>query len=425
MTTLSSGKIAEVMFGSYVDTWEEQDLMLDLVDAEQVDQAKLQNAGNTIWYPVQQHRPILKGFDLTGQEQGIIEETYPISLFDDPNNDLIDQRIDDLRDTRFWERAGMNAAYQQTTQLNTDLAELIANTGSLFYRSDDASGFDFISEGQALINERQVYKAMGQCFLLNTRDNKKFGEDLAGRGTVKGRPEYTWQTGQIGSGVAEFDVFTGSFLPNLAGGADPATTVTADVSEKPVGGTVDPVTKTVTNVDYRRADISVTSSASYNVGDFVTFGAVRPVGLADKTAVIDQLMTFKIVDIPDGTTVTVFPKPIALDDPSLTALEAAYANIDTQISSGDAMNRVNVDAENKTNLFWTKDSIQMIGGEAPWQLMSEYSGKKVITEQLTSGITLYMIYDSDIVKARFFYRIFVWYGLANRNPMANGTALTF
>ncbi len=71
MTTLSSGKIAEVMFGSYVDTWEKQDLMLDLVDAEQVDQAKLQNAGNTIWYPVQQHRPILKGFDLTGQEQGI------------------------------------------------------------------------------------------------------------------------------------------------------------------------------------------------------------------------------------------------------------------------------------------------------------------------------------------------------------------
>lgn len=423
MAVLSSGKIAEVMFGSYVDTWEKQDLMLDLVDAEQVDQAKLQNAGDTIWYPVQQHRPILTGFDLTGQEQGIIEETYPISL-QDPNNDLIEQRIDDLRDTRFWERAGMNAAYQQTTQLNTDLAELIANTGSLFFRSNDTSGFDFISEGQALINERQVYKAMGQCFLLNPRDNKKFGEDLAGRGTVKGRPEYTWQTGQIGSGVAEFDVFTGSFLPNLVGGANPATTVTADVSEAPVGGTVDPVTKTVTNVDYRRATISVLSSASYNVGDVVTFGSVQSIGLADKTST-GQLMTFKIVAIPDGTSIEVFPKPIALDDPSLTALEAAYANIDTQILTGATVDRVNIDATARTNLFWTKDSIQMIGGEAPWQLMSEFAGKKVITEQLTSGITLYMIYDADVTAANFKYRIFVWYGLANRNPMANGQAVTF
>lgn len=420
---LSTGKIAEVMFETFVDTYEHQEMMLDLVDAGEGDQQKLQNAGNTVWYPVQQHRPILTGFDLTGQEQGIIEETYPISL-GTPNNDLIEQRIDDVRDIRFWERAGMQAGYQQATQLNSDIADLVANTGSLFYRSNVNSGFDFISEAQSLVNERQVYKTMGCCYLLNTRDNQKFAQDLAGRQTIKGRPAEAWGTGQVGSNVAEFDVYTGSFLPNLVGGADPATTLTATVSEAPEGGSVNATTLVVTNVDYRAGTLAVVATASYNVGDVVTIGAVEALSLASKDST-GELMTFKIVGIPDGTTLEIFPKPIAADDAGLTDLEKAYANIDTQLTSGDTVNRLNIDASAKTNLFWAKDSIQLMGGAAPWELMNDFGGMKVISKPLTSGVTLYMVYDGDITKATFTYRLFVWYGLANRNPMANGQAISF
>lgn len=426
--SLTTGKIAEVMFDSFVETYEHQEMMIDLVDGESGDAEKLQNAGNTVWYPVQQHRPILTGFDLTGQEQGIIEETYPISL-GEPNNDLIEQRIDDMRDRRFWERAGEQAGYQQATQLNKDLADLVGNTGSLYYEFDTSaskSGFDFISEGQALINERQVYKTMGCNFLLNTRDNQTFGQDLAGRQTLQGRPETTWKTGQIGQNVAEFDVFTGSFLPTITANTA-TTTTTAAVSEKPEGGTVDPITKAVTNIDYRRGTIAVTASAAFAVGDIVKFDNagtdVESVGLADKTA-SGQAMTFKIVAIPDGTSVEVFPKPIALDDAALTDLEKAYANINTQITSGANMTTVNTNG-GRSNLFWAKDSIQLMGGEAPWELMSEFGGMKTVSKSLASGVTLYMAYDGDITKATFRYRLFVWYGLANRNPMANGTAVTF
>ena len=420
---LSTGKIAEVMFENFVETYEHQEMMLDLVDAEEGDQQKLQSAGNTVWYPVQQHRPILTGFDLTGQEQGIIEETYPISL-GEPNNDLIEQRIDDVRDIRFWERAGAQAGFQQATQLNSDIADLVANTGSLFYRSNVNSGFDFISEAQSLVNERQVYKTMGCNYLLNTRDNQKFAQDLAGRQTIKGRPSETWKTGQVGSDVAEFDVYTGSFLPNLVGGADPATTLTATVSEKPEGGSVNATTKVVTNIDYRAGTLAVLATALYNVGDIVTIGAVEALALASKDST-GELMTFKIVGIPDGTTLEIFPKPIAADDPGLTTLEKAYANIDTQLTNGDTVNRLNIDATAKTNLFWAKDSIQLMGGAAPWELMNDFGGMKVVSKALTSGVTLYMVYDGDITKATFTYRLFVWYGLSNRNPMANGQAVSF
>ncbi len=425
MAGLSAGKIAEVMFENFVETWEKQELMLELVDAEQGDADTLQNAGNTVWYPVQQHRPILTGFDLTSQEQGIIEETYPISL-GEPNNDLIEQRIDDMRDIRFWERAGMQSGYQQATKLNTDIADLVKNTGSLYFESNVTSGFDFISEAQSLINERQVYKSMGQNFVLNTRDNQKFAKDLASRETLKGAPADTWKNGQIGSNVAEFDLFTGSFLSNITANTN-TTTTTAAVSEKPEGGLVDAITKTVTNVDYRRGTIPVTSSAGFAVGDIVTFDNggtfVESIGLADKNST-GQKMTAKVVAIPNGTSIEVFPKLIALDDGSLTVLEKAYANIDTQITSGANVTTLNTNG-GKANIFWAKDSLQVMGGEAPWQLMNEFGGMKSVSKTLATGITLYMVYDGDITKATFRYRLFVWYGLANRNPMANGTAVTF
>ena len=419
MAALTSGKIAEVMFESFIETYEHQTLMLDLVDGESPDKSKLSNAGNTIWYPVQQHRPVLTGFDLTGKEQGIIEETYPISL-GDPKGDLIEQRIDDMRDIRFWERAGTQSGYQQATELNGELAALVSNTGSLYYESSATSGFDFISEGQALINERQVYKSEGCNFLLNDRATQKFGQDLAGRQTIKGRPEDTWKTGQIGSSVAEFDVFTGSFTKALGTPGAGASTTTADVSEKPEGGSVDDITKVVTNIDYRNGTLPVVDGSAYNVGDVVTAG-VKSIGLASKDVNAAD-MTFKVVGIT-GNNLTVFPKPIALDDPALSDLEKAYANINTQILSGVTVAVVNTSTD-RSNIFWAKDSLQMIGGDCPWNLASEFGGMKVISKALASGVTCYMIYDANSKTANFSYRLFVWYGLGNRNPMANGVAMS-
>lgn len=435
MSTLSAGKIAEVAFDSFVETYEHQTVMLDLVDGEPMDQAKLQNSGNTIWYPVQQHRPILSGFDLTGQEQGIIEETVPISL-GTPNNDLIEQRIDNMRDMRFWERAGKQSAMQQATKLNTDLTNLIVNTGSLYYEFDKSvstNGFSFVSEAQASVDEREVYDMMGRCYLMNPRDLRTFSNELSGRQTLGSkaeRAENAYATGNVGEYVASFDIYSGSFLPTISGSDITETTVSADVSLAPEAGSVDPVTGDVSNIDYRRGAIPVADSSAYAVGDWIGFSnagtPVESIGLASK-AKSGQRMSFKVVAIPNGTSIEVFPKPIALDDPALTDLQKAYANIDTQILSGATVNKLNTANANgqKANIFWAKDSIKMIGGDVPWQLMSEYDGNKVLSKKMTGGVTLYMVYDGDIVKGTFRYRLFVWYGLSNFNPMANGVAVTY
>lgn len=426
MATLTAGKIAEVMFEQALDTYEPQDMLLPTTTFMEPDAATMQNSANTIWRPVQQHRPVISGWDLTGQEQGIIEETYAAYL-GTPNNDLVGLRADDMRDQQFWERAGKEAGRQQATQLNKDIASSIATQGGMFVRSNATSGYDFIAEGQALMNERQGAQSQ-RYFLLNDRDNLKYAKDLAARQTLQGRPAETWNNGQIGQNVAEFDVYTASFLPNIVGGADPATTVTANQSFAPTAGTVNAVNNTVTNVDYRYATIAVTASASYNIGDKVTFAnggvTVKALGLADKSDT-GIAMTFTVTGKPSGTSLQISPKPIAADDPALSVLEKSYANVNTRILSAATVNRVNIDASKKSNLFYDKDAVEVLGGTVPAELFKSFDGLKVINQTMKNGLKMYMIYDANMINMQFRFRLFTWYGITIKDPSRCGVAVSF
>ena len=425
MAVLSTGKIAEVLFENAMETFETQEMLIDKVDFFQPEAGSMQNSNNIIWRPIEQHAPILTGWDLTGQETGIIEETYP-SLLGTPSNDFVEMRADDMRDTRFWEKRGIASGKQQATNLNKAIAGAISLQGSMFYRSNTASGYSFVAEAQALMNERQG-KNSGRCFMLNDRDTLKFGTDLAARQTLQGRPEETWRTGQIGANIAEFDIFTASFLPNLVGGADPATTVNGTQSFVPSGGGVS-ATGVVTNVDYRIASIPVVASAAYNIGDKVTFAnagvTVKAVGLADKSDT-GVAMTFTIVGKPSGTLIEVYPKPIANDDPGLTTLQKAYSNVNTRILTAATVNRVNIDASKKTNLFFDKDAVEVLGGTIPAQLFKEFDGFKVISSTMKNGQSMYMVYDGNLATMNLRYRLFTWYGVTIKDPSRCGVAVTF
>lgn len=422
----TTGKIVEVLFENAIETYEHQMMLLDLCDFVQPNEVQMQNADNVIWRPVQQHAPVISGWDLTGEEQEIIEETYP-AILETPKNDFPQQRADQMRDMRFWERRGKESGKRQATELNKSIATRVAIQGSLFYRSNATSGYNFIAEAQAVMNERQSHHSE-RCFILNDRDNQTFGGDLAARQTLQGRPEQTWKTGQIGQNIAEFDVYTGSFLPNLTGGATPDTAVNGDQSFAPEAGSVNTSTGVVTNVDYRTATIAVDASANYNVGDKIKFintaTDVYSVGLADKTST-GQAMTFTIVAKPTSTSITVYPKPIAADDSSLTTTEKAYANIDTQILDDAVVRRLNTDATNKTCLFWDKSAVEVIGGTIPANLFAEFDGNKVINETLSNGLEMYMLYDGDIASMNFRFRIFTWYGITIANPSSAGVAVTY
>lgn len=418
---MSTGKVVEVLFEQALETFETQDSMLDRVDFFQPDAGTMQNGDNFIWRPVQQHAPVIAGWDLSGQETDIIEETYP-AVLGIPQNDFVKQRADKMRDMQFWNRRGKESGKRQASNLNQSIVNAMVTQGSMFYSSNATSGFDFVAEAQALMNERQGYHS-DRCYLLNDRSNLKYASDLAGRQTLQGRPESeAWTKGQIGANVAEFDIYTGSYLPTLAGGASPDTTVTGNQSFKPEGGSVDPVTGVATNVDYRQAVIPVAASGSYNVGDKVTLG-VNAIGLDDKTDT-GQLMTFTIVAKPNATSITVYPKPIAADDVALSDLEKAYANVNTTITDGTTVTRLNTAASSKSNLFWDKDAVEVLGGTIPADLMAQFDGKKVVNMPMKNGLNMYMVYDGNITDMTFRYRLFTWYGVTIKDPSRVGVALS-
>tara|TARA_R110000803_G_scaffold166755_2_gene230021 strand:- start:3662 stop:4960 length:1299 start_codon:yes stop_codon:yes gene_type:complete len=422
--SVTAGKIAEVIFENALETFESQQMMLNMVDFWEPDDSTLQNSNNFIWRNVEQHAPVIEGWDLTGLETGIIEETYP-ALLGTPTNDYVTLRADNLRDRGFWERRGRASGERQASFLNQAITSAMVNQASLHYHSETTSGFDFISEGQALMNERQMPSGE-RCFLLNDRSNQAFASELAGRATLQGRPADTWNTGQIGANVAEFDVYTGSFIPTLDGGASPNTTVTGNHSFAPEGGAVNATSGNVSNVDYRVADLTVASSALYTVGDKVAIindqgGFIDALGRDDKTNT-GQPMTFTVAAIPDGTTLTLYPKPIAADDAALSTEELAYANVDTTIDNAAIVVRRNTQTSIRPNLFWDKGAVEVMGGSVPAQLFQEFGGKRVITERMSNGLTLYMLYDGAIADMTLSFRMFTWYGITVKAPQNVGVA---
>lgn len=424
--SLSTGKIAEVLFEKTKEMYEHQLDMVEMTNFHQPDGGTMQNTGNFIWYPIQQHAPIITGWDLSGQETGIIEETYP-ALLGTPSNDFVKMRADDMRTTRFWATRGEESGKRQATELNKLIATAIATQGTLFYRSNVTSGYEFIAQAQAIMNERQ-HKSSQRYYMLNDRDTLLFSKDLAARQTLQGRAADTWKTGQIGANIAEFDVFTGSFLPNITGGADPAVTVTGDHVFVPVGGSVNATTGVVTNVDYRECTLIVNDSSLVSVGDKFqlenTAVEIQSIGLADKTA-SGQAMTFTVIEITDATHIKVYPKVVAADQAGISVLEAAYSNIHTAILNAATITRLNIDASNKTNLFWDKSAVEIIGGTIPAELFKQYDGMKVITDTMANGLNLYLVYDGDIATMTFRFRLFTWYGITICNPSNCGVAVTY
>lgn len=413
----STGKIMATLFDKFVKQMDDNDVYIRSMDTDSISPSDMQNASNVYWRGVEQQRPVLTGWDLTGQETGIIEQYYPATL-SDPKNDLMQIRIDDLRDEGFMNRALKASVAQQKSTLNKTVADLVASTGSLYYESNSI-GYDFVAEADTLMTERQCDRGMGASFFINPRTAQVQASDLAGRETLKGTPDSVYKKALINEDIASFKVLRAPTYGSVTARANATTsTVASDVLEVPRGyqtvGGVD------VNVDYRYGTVSLVSAANYQVGDVITFAGVNALGLMDKTDT-NELMTFKIIAI-DTNDLTIYPKPIAADQAGITTEQAAYANISTAIVTGMAVSKVNA-VGGQANSYWADDSICIINGDSPVELLNEFAGMRVESEELSNGLRVFMAYDAGILTMNTQIRLFTWYGVVNKDPSRNGVAI--
>lgn len=419
----STGKILVTLFDDVMKQMEANDVYTKLVDTDSISPDRSQNASNVFWRTVEQQRPEIEGWDLTGDETGVVEQYFPLTL-SDPRGDFIQMRVDDLRDKGFMNRAVRSSSSNLRSRLNKRVADLVASTGTMYYESA-ATGYDFVAEGDTIMTERQIARDAGSSFFLAPRVAQVMSSDLASRdSSLSGINKDAYAKGIINTNIAGFDVYRAPTYGTIAPRANATTTTVAtDVVEVPRGytttGGVD------VNVDYRYGTVVLTAGTNYNVGDVITFATaggtpVNALGIKDKTDT-GELMTFRIIS-KDTNTITVYPKPIAADQAGITDEQAAYANISTAIVATMVVSKVNATG-GQANSFWANDSICIVNGDAPLELLNEFDGMKVVSETLNSGLKLYMAYDANLATLNCRVRLFAWYGLCNKDPSRNGNAI--
>lgn len=413
-------------FDEVLETYDKSNNLIDLVEFVEPNEKDMQNSGNVLTRPVEQQRPVVTGWDLSALDYEIIEEAAFVYL-GDPVGDVVKQRADKMRDPGYLMRMAKASANKQAAELNKTILNTAALSAGLFFRSSETSGYDFISNGKVILDERG--KPMDErVFVLNNRDSRTFSKDLAARQTLQGRPEKVWENGQLAQNVAGFDIYESPHNPILTGGADPATTVTGNQSFKPLPGTVTTTApiNIVTNNDYRYASVVVADSSGYTVGDkvHVSIGGVpvQSLNILNKNAT-GQPMTFNVAAKPDGTHLLLSPKPIALNDGALTVVEASYSNINTQILNAATVNRINTDASKQTNIFWQKKAIEVLGGTLPMAKMKEFESFKVMSTKMKNGLTMYMFYQGNIGTLNFDFRLLTWYTASVLDPSAVGVGV--
>lgn len=414
----STGKIIVTLFDNVLKQMNDNDVYTRLVSSDTISPDRMQNASNVYWRTVEQQRKAIAGWDLTGLETGTIEQYYPLSL-GTPTNDFMSYRVDDLRDKGFMNRSITASASTLRSNLNKAIADLVASTGSLYYESSSV-GYDFVAEADTIMTERQANRDAGSSFFMAPRVAKAMASDLALRdSSLTGINLEAYKRNLLNTNIAGFDVWRAPTYGTVAARANATTTTVAtDVVEVPRGYTTTGGVNV--NVDYRYGTVVLTAGTNYNVGDVIAFPGVYALGLKDKVNT-NQLMTFKII-AKDTNTITIYPKPIAANQAGITTEQAAYANISTAIVATMIVNKVNATG-GQANAFWANDSMEIVSGDAPLEMLNEFDGMKVVSESLDSGVKLYMAYDAALATLNCRVRLFTWYGLCNKDPSRNGVAI--
>ncbi|PBO35757.1 coat protein [Salmonella enterica] len=366
--------------------------------------ASMQRSSNTIWMPVEQESPTQEGWDLTDKATGLLELNVAVNM-GEPDNDFFQLRADDLRDETAYRRRIQSAARKLANNVELKVANMAAEMGSLVITSPDAIGtntadaWNFVADAEEIMFSRELNRDMGTSYFFNPQDYKKAGYDLTKRDIFGRIPEEAYRDGTIQRQVAGFDdVLRSPKLPVLTKSTATGITVSGAQSFKPVAW----------QLDMKR-------------GDKISFAGVKFLGQMAKN-VLAQDATFSVVRVVDGTHVEITPKPVALDDVSLSPEQRAYANVNTSLADAMAVNILNV-KDARTNVFWADDAIRIVSQPIPAN-HELFAGMKTTSFSIPDvGLNGIFATQGDISTLSGLCRIALWYGVNATRPEAIGVGL--
>lgn len=385
----------------------------------------MQRSGNTFWLPVEQEAPTQEGWDLTGKETDVLELSVKCNM-GAPDNDFFQLRADDLRDERSYRHRINASAKKLANNVEKAIAQQAVDMGSLVVTNPQpigtaaGSGWDFVADAEEFMFARELNRDAGLSFFFNSDDYKKAGHDLVNRDMFGRIPEDAYKNGTIQRQVAGFDdVLRSPKMPTLAASTATGLTVSGAQKFKPEAWHLD-ADGNKENVDNRIAVVKLSAGTGLKRGDKISFAGVKYLSQMAKN-VLTQDATFTVVAV-NGANVTIAPKPVALDDTSLTAAERAYANVNTSLADTMAVNILNVKTA-KTNVFWADDSIRLVSQPIP-ATHELFAGMKTESFAIPGvGINGIFATQGDISTLAGKCRIALWYSACAVRPEAIGVGL--
>lgn len=386
----------------------------------------MQRSSNTHWMPLEMESPTQEGWDLTGKETDLLELSVKVNM-GAPDNDFFSLRADDLRDETSYRRRIQAAAKKLANNVEVNVAKQAAEMGSLVVTNPErisnkpGGGWDFLADAEAIMFGRELNRDAGLSYFLNVQDYKRAGYDLVKRDIYGRLTEDAYKKGTIQKQVAGFDdVLRSPKLPVLKASRATGLTVYGAQTFKPQAW-VEDQDGNKENVDNRFARVKLSGTGGLKRGDKISFAGVKYLAQMAKNVLTDDA-TFSVVRVINGTTVEITPKPVALDDTKLTPAERAYANVNTSLAAGLAVNLLNV-ADTTTNVFWADDAIRIVSQPIP-ATHELFAGMKTKPFEIPDvGLHGIFATQGDISTLTGKCRIALWYSVNATRPDAIGVGL--
>lgn len=383
------------------------------------DSLTMERASDTIWRPQPYVAQSFTGTDMTSNFKDYVQLSVPATLgFSKSVPWTLTAK--ELRDALQEQRLGEAGKQKLASDINVALMNVAAQQGTLVVkRTTAATGFDDVALMDAIMNEQGV-QAFDRFAAFSSRDYNNMASNLAGRGTMNGKPVTAYEKAYVGN-VSGFETFKLDYANRLTAAAGVTVTVNGANQYYTPKATSTAGTGEVSNVDNRYQNLTIAvTSGTVKVGDCFTIAGVNAVHHITKGDT-GQLKTFRVTAIVSGgggSGVVQISPPI-ISGTGGTDAELEYQNVTATPANGAAITWLNTAAA-YVNPFWQKDALELLPGR---YAVPEDAGTAVMRASTDQGIELVMqkFYDINTMKTK--YRLDTLFGVVNKQPEMSGIIL--
>lgn len=412
-------KEERVAFENIVEGFQDALVLSRNVSVYNTNSTEMERSGDTIWRPQPYIAQSFTGTDMTANFKDYIQLSVPATLgFSKAVPWTMTAK--ELRDAMQEQRLGDAAKQKLASDINVALMNVAANQGTLVVkRTTAATGFDDIALADAIMNEQGI-QAFDRYCALSSRDYNNMASNLAGRGTMQGKPTTAYEKAYVGN-VAGFETYKLDYANRLTAAAGVTVTVNGANQYYTPKATSTAGTGEVSNVDNRYQNLTIAvTSGTVKVGDAFTIAGVNAVHHITKQDT-GQLKTFRVTAIVSGgggSGVVQISPPIISGGGSTDA-ELEYQNVTATPANGAAITWLNTVAAN-VNPFWQKDALEILPGR---YAVPEDAGTAVMRATIDQGIEVVFqkFYDINTMKTK--YRLDTLFGVVNKQPEMSGIIL--